>query len=63
MRTSTKTAPVTTGSETEYAIERRTRAHALDTADAARTEKRRASFATIDCNASKWRYPAVEVTS
>ena len=63
MRPPIKSASVTIGSESEYSIERRTRAHVLDTADALRAEKRRASFAAIDSNASKWRYPVVVVTS
>jgi hypothetical protein len=63
MPSPTKPASVTASSETAYSIERRTRAHVLDTADAVRAEKRRASFAAIDSNASKWRYPAIGVTS
>jgi hypothetical protein len=45
--------------ESPDAVERRARAHILGTADAARAEKRRASYATIDSNATKWRYSAV----
>jgi hypothetical protein len=63
MRSPIKPASVTTSAESEYSIERRTRAHVLDTADALRAEKRRASFAAIDSNASKWRYPAHGTTS
>jgi len=63
MRTPIKATSVTTSSEAECSIGRRKRARALDTADALRTEKRSASFATIDSNASKWRYPATVVTS
>lgn len=63
MRSPIKSTSVTTSSESEYSIERKTRANALDTADALRAEKRRASDATIDSNASKWRYPATNVTS
>jgi hypothetical protein len=59
MRSPFKPAQAAHGSESEYAVERRTRAHLLDTADALRAEKRRVSYATIDSNASKWRYSAV----
>ncbi len=58
MRSPIKSTSVTTSSESEYSIQRRTRVHELDKADALRTEKRRASDAAIDSNASKWRYPA-----
>lgn len=63
MRSPIKTTSVTTSSESEYSVERKTRANALDTADALRAEKRRVSDASIDSNASKWRYPATGVTS
>ncbi|KAA1011279.1 hypothetical protein FVF58_15125 [Paraburkholderia panacisoli] len=63
MRSPVKSASVTTSSQSEYSIERKTRANALDTADALRAEKRRVSDAAIDSNASKWRYPAPGVTS
>jgi hypothetical protein len=43
-------------SESPDAAERRARAQILDAADAARAEKRRASYAKIDSNATKWRY-------
>jgi hypothetical protein len=59
MRSQLKPASAAIGSESEYAVERRTRVHILDTADALRAEKRRVSYATIDSNASKWRYSAV----
>lgn len=59
MQSQLKSVSAAIGSESEYAIERMARAHILDTADALRAEKRRASYATIDTNASKWRYSAV----
>jgi hypothetical protein len=59
MRSQFKPASAAIGRENEYAAECRTRAHILDAADALRAEKRRASYATIDSNATKWRYSAV----
>jgi hypothetical protein len=59
MRSPLKRTSAAVSSESEYAIERRTRAHILDTADALRAEKRRANYATIDSSASKWRYSVV----
>ena len=55
MQSQLKSVSAAIGSESE----RMARAHILDTADALRAEKRRASYATIDTNASKWRYSAV----
>lgn len=63
MNSPTRTSAVTAASETAYSIERRTRADERDTADAKRTEKRLTSFAAIDSNASKWRYPALVVSN
>jgi hypothetical protein len=63
MRSQLKPASAAIGSESEYAVERRTRAHILDAADALRAEKRRVSYAAIDSNASKWRYSAVRAES
>ena len=59
MRSQLKPASAAIGKESEYAVECRTRAHILDAADALRAEKRRASYAMIDSNATKWRYSAV----
>lgn len=56
MRSQLQPASAATGRESEYAIERKTRAHTLNTADALRAEERRISYATIDSSASKWRY-------
>jgi hypothetical protein len=58
MQSRLKRAPAAIPRQSEDAIERRTRAHILDTADAARAEKRRLSYATIDSSAGKWRYSA-----
>lgn len=63
MRSQFKPASAAIVSESEYAIERRARAHILDAADALRAEKRRISCAAIDSNASKWRYSAVPAKS
>ncbi len=63
MRSQFKPASTVISSESEYTIERRTRAHLLDTADALRAEKRRVSYATIDSNATKWRYSTVSEKS
>jgi hypothetical protein len=59
MQSQIKRRPDAIRSEGPDAVERRARAHILVTADAARAEKRRASYATIDSNATKWRYSAV----
>lgn len=47
-----------TRAASEYAVERKTTAQRLETADAVRADKRRLSYASIDSNASKWRYSA-----
>jgi hypothetical protein len=61
MRLQTKPASTPAGSESAYSHERRTNALILETADALRAEQRRVSFASIDSNASKWRYSVVRV--
>jgi hypothetical protein len=63
MRSQLKPASAAIGSESEYDVERRTRAHILDAADALRAEKRRVSYATIDSNATKWRYSVLPAKS
>ncbi|MFL9866595.1 hypothetical protein PQR67_20665 [Paraburkholderia fungorum] len=63
MQSPVKRASTAVSSESEYAVERKTRARILDTADALRAEKRRADYATIDSNASKWRYSGVSEKS
>lgn len=52
-----------TGAASEYAIQRKTTAQRLETADAVRADKRRLSYASIDSNASKWRYSATSEKS
>lgn len=59
MQSQLEPAPAAISSESVYAIERRARTHIFDAEDALRAEKRRVSYATIDSNASKWRYLAV----
>lgn len=61
MQSPIKPAFRSTGTQSEYAIERKTAAQRLETADALRAETRRLSYASIDSNASKWRYPAMSV--
>jgi hypothetical protein len=56
MRLQTKPASTVVGGSSAYTLERRTHALVLETADALRAEQRRISFASIDSNASKWRY-------
>jgi hypothetical protein len=56
MQSKTKPASATVHSVSSYAHERRTNALVLETADALRAEQRRVNDATIDSNASKWRY-------
>ncbi|PTQ90900.1 hypothetical protein C8K18_12923 [Paraburkholderia sp. GV068] len=63
MRSQLKPASASIGSDSEYAVERRTRAHILDAADALRAEKRRVSYAAIDSNASKWRCSVLRAKS
>lgn len=52
-----------TRAASEYAVERKTTAQRLETADAVRADKRRLSYASIDSNASKWRYSATSEKS
>jgi hypothetical protein len=42
--------------ESEHAVAQKSRASALERADAERDQKRRINYARIDVNASKWRY-------
>jgi hypothetical protein len=56
MQLKSKSASVVVGGESAYTRERKTHALVLETADALREEQRRANFASIDSNASKWRY-------
>jgi hypothetical protein len=53
-----KPASRSTGTPSEYAIERKTIAQRFETADALRADTRRINYASIDSNASKWRYSA-----
>lgn len=59
MQLQTKPSSTVAGRESSYSSERKTQALILETADALRAEQRRASYATIDSNASKWRYSVV----
>jgi hypothetical protein len=61
MQSPIKPASRSTGTPNEYAIERKTAAQRLETADALRADKRRVSDASIDSNASKWRYSSKSV--
>ncbi|SDG20343.1 hypothetical protein SAMN05216466_102457 [Paraburkholderia phenazinium] len=61
MRLQTKPASPPVGGSSAYALERRTHALILETADALRAEQRRVNFALIDSNASKWRYSVTGV--
>ncbi|HEY1608686.1 MAG TPA: hypothetical protein VGG24_05425 [Paraburkholderia sp.] len=61
MQSPVKPASRSTGTPSEYAIERKTAAQRLETADALRADKRRLSYASIDSNAGKWRYSAKSV--
>ena len=63
MQSPIKPASRPTGAPSEYAIERKTAAQRLETADALRADKRRLSYASIDSNASKWRYSATSEKS
>ena len=61
MPVQTKSASTITSGSSAYTLERRTHALVLETADALRAEQRRVSFASIDSNASKWRYSVASV--
>lgn len=61
MQSPIKPVSRSTSAQSEYAIERKTAAQRLETADALRADTRRLSDASIDPNASKWRYPAMSV--
>lgn len=61
MQSPIKPASRSTGAQSEYAIERKTIAQRFETADALRADTRRISYASIDSNASKWRYSAKSV--
>jgi hypothetical protein len=61
MQSPIKPASRSTGSQSEYAIECKTRALRLETADALRADARRISYASINSNASKWRYSSISV--
>ncbi|MDR5752869.1 MULTISPECIES: hypothetical protein [unclassified Caballeronia] len=42
--------------QSEHALAQKSRASALERADADRAQQRRINYARIDVNASKWRY-------
>ncbi|TAL92907.1 MAG: hypothetical protein EPN73_23285 [Paraburkholderia sp.] len=59
MQSQIKPTSTAASRESSYSSERRTQALILETADALRAEQRRVNYATIDSNASKWRYSVV----
>lgn len=60
MRSPTKQQTPTLATRvSEYTQDRRKQALILETADALRAEQRRVNDASIDSNATKWRYSAV----
>ncbi|TAM55708.1 MAG: hypothetical protein EPN57_01395 [Paraburkholderia sp.] len=59
MRSPIKQTATLAARVSEYTQDRRKQALILETADALRAEQRRVNDASIDSNASKWRYSVV----